>query len=207
MVEAGLEPLDLAGRKINLDRIERARRRRRAKMVVLTADPLAAREAIGAKENPRQIHQVERSIWRIRVRRRIPGERGKRRHGRQRQIARQRQRTRSRIDLVGHRPVLPVEIMRYGPYAGVRMLRDFVKRARRLDIRVRHFPRCLPGRRLPATGYQHSTANTMSGLPEHVLKNRAKWDAWADEYVVRRKRLDAGRSGVGHMADGRPYSL
>src|ERR1700737_4733215 len=46
----------------------------------------------------------------------------------------------------------------------------------------------LAGPRLPATGYPHSTANTTSGLPEHVLKNRAKWDAWAEEYAASGER-------------------
>src|SRR5229473_552760 len=41
---------------------------------------------------------------------------------------------------------------------------------------------------LPAASYEHSTANTMSGLPDHVLKNRAKWDAWADEYAAAGER-------------------
>ena len=48
----------------------------------------------------------------------------------------------------------------------------------------------------------------MSGLPEHVLKNRAKWDAWADEYVAAGERgwaQDAPAWGI--WSDCRPYSL
>src|SRR6266851_7147733 len=69
-------------------------------------------------------------------------------------------------------PVVPVEIMRHRPYAGVRMLRDFVKHARRLEIRVRHFPRCLLGRiytcQLPAISI--ALRILMSGLADQRVE-------------------------------------
>ena len=41
----------------------------------------------------------------------------------------------------------------------------------------------------------------MSDLPDHVRKNRAKWDDLAQEYAAAGEtRLEARHTGLGHLA-------
>ena len=69
VVKPGLGACDLNRRKIDLNRVERAGRRRRPKMIVLAPHALAPRETIGAKEDPRDRFEVERRLRRDRARR------------------------------------------------------------------------------------------------------------------------------------------